>query len=209
MTGSQEGIGKLWSESGLLIRSASFSPGLSSLFFLNSDKVITAGSRIEFWDIEKFDFFRSGVEETGKVLKKHKNHTFFSGDEEGMVKFWDVRTPRPISAVSMHFDCVSGIALNNEFQVLTCGLDAQIKEYDLRKNDCFRTVKFSCGFKGIEKYGNLVFTAGEQVNLWDYRELDRVSGTARVSAKVIRVLGDFLFTGGYDGVVNSWEINLK
>ena len=206
-TGSKEGAIKFWTDSGNQVHLAHHSPGLASLLFLSKGQILSGGQSMQFFDLNQMSQFRDEISnESCKVLKSHKENTFFSSGSSGKIKLWDVRAPRSIITLSQHADEVTGLESWTETQILSCGLDAQIKVWDLRKSDCVKKLEYGNGFNGIQRLGDKVFTCGKQVCLWDLQKME-VCGVIDKKCKVIKVEEDSLVTGGFDGVVNSWKVN--
>lgn len=205
LSGSQDGTVKLWSSEESLLKIFHFSKGLKSILYLHDNKAVFGGSSIEFQDVQSGLAFHDTVsEESGKVLEKHTNFTFFSAGHSGVVKLWDVRAPRFISKLSEHFDEVTGIAVKNDFENFSCGLDGVVKVFDLRRRECVDVQKFREGIRGICFDGRFVFVAGEKLVVCD-QDCQRVLFDAEKSVKWVRSVDGMLYCGGTDGVVNIFD----
>lgn len=211
ISGSCDGILKIWSQSGELLRNLKDYSGLKSSKALTPEKLISGGSHIGFWDLESFKEFREACPSKSiECIGFHTNNTFITGSEDSKIKLWDIRAPRNISNFSGHNDDVTGVTMSSAFTVLSCSEDCTLREWDLRKNDCVSIRKSKKSLRGVLVNDNYIVTAGNSILIWDSNSFDEiVYHSGSVKSICYSNNKKLLFTAGYDAIIVAWSFNSK
>ena len=207
VSASQEGVLKVWDASLALRKSLRSPAGVKSMLALPSGKLVTGGSALCFWDLEKFSRFRDEiVTKPCNSMCVHSDFTFISGNEDCSVKLWDTRTPRSISSFEGHSGGVTGVALTSAQNIVSCSDDCTLREWDIRKADSVRVRKGKDGLRGITVKEQLIITGGRGIRVWGSEVLDEIYWHTGGVKEVRYCCGSgMLFAAGFDGVVSAWS----
>jgi small GTP-binding protein len=145
----------------------------------------------------------------------HRGELLASGDDDGVVNLWDVRSGKLLCTFEGHNHTISCLAFNPRYESLASGsVDGAVKLWDVRTGKLLRT------FEGhdnlvrsvtFDPLGYTVATASDDktVKLWNsgsgrlLRTFER--HVAVVTNASFNAQGDTLGSGSTDGTVNLWR----
>ncbi|KLT39420.1 WD40 repeat-like protein [Cutaneotrichosporon oleaginosum] len=142
-----------------------------------------------------------------------------SGDDDGVIKFWDARAPSQIREYTQHWDYISDFAYFEDRRLLvaTSG-DGHLSAIDIRRNkaepahlsaDQEDELLSVCPIKGGEKF--VVGTGLGVLSVWDRSKgwedgVDRMLGHPASVDAVVALSEDIVATGSEDGMVRVIQV---
>ena len=145
-------------------------------------------------------------------LKAGPPRVFVSGDDDGVLKVWDVRQAQtPALSLDCHQDFVSDIAFNEGYtRAITAGGDGTICAINLRagkiqkKSELLEDEQLSVA---VLKSGKKVVTGTQTgvLNIWSWGKWedvsDRFPGHPQSVQSIVKFDEDTLLTGSSDGII--------
>ena len=186
----------------------------------DSELVVTGAlDGIRVWSLEPARFLYQ-LEDFGTpahALAMHPNGFLVaSGDNKGIVRFWNLRNKTVVSEFKAHSQAISGLAITpDQKRLITASYDSTIKVWDLATGDLLDTL---IGHKGriksiaMSPNGQVLASASiDGIRLWNV-ETGRLLRHLRDHTDWVNVVafspdGQYLASGGFDKVVNLWEIS--
>ena len=154
---------------------------------------------------------------TNAIAINPNGYLLASGDNEGSVRFWNIRTANFVSEFAPHTMRISGLGFIQEGKVLvTASYDRTIKLWDLESGQLLQELKGHTGAIraiAIHPEGNILATGGtDGIILWNL-EQGRMLTKLKENEGWIQSLafspdGKYLASGGFDLVVRIWEDSL-
>jgi WD domain, G-beta repeat len=208
VTASADGITKLWSSSNSLQHTFKGAAGIKCLKSLSDQKLITAGSELNFWDIEKCEILRDSIAtKTITCIEKHTNNTYITGSESSVLYLWDLRTPRSISSFVGHSDSITGVTRSSGFTMLSCSDDCSLKEWDFRNFKLISTRKSSKAIKNILIKGNYIITGGDGIGIWTSDTHQEINTHGSIKDLYYCTQTDLIYTAGWNELITAWSFN--
>lgn len=138
-----------------------------------------------------------------------------SGDDQGKVRFWNLRDRSLVSEFTAHSEAISGLAITPDGRTLiTSSNDKTIKLWDIASGnllDIWRGHKGKVQAIALSPNGKILASASiDGVRLWSVergrlvRHLD--DNQDWVNTLAFSPDGRFLASGGFERVVNVWEV---
>jgi WD40 repeat protein len=151
-------------------------------------------------------------------LKAGPPRVFVSGDDDGVLKVWDVRqAQRPVLSLDCHQDFVSEVAFNAGYtRAISAGGDGSICAINLRagkiqkKSELLEDEQLSVA---IMKGGKKVVTGTQTgvLNIWTWGKWedisDRFPGHPQSVQSIVKIDEDTLLTGSSDGIIRIVQIH--
>ncbi|GBF80115.1 WD40 repeat domain-containing protein [Aphanothece sacrum] len=183
-------------------------------------KLVVSGALdgLRVWTLNPphFLFQLEGFGTPAYSLAMHPNgYLVASGDNRGGVRFWNLRERTLVSEFFPHKESITGLVITSDGKTLiTASQDATIKLWDIPTGNLISTL---VGHKGkiqaiaLSPDGKILASASNDgVRLWameDGRLLRRFSDHADwVNALAFSPNGRFLASGGFDKMINIWEL---
>lgn len=205
---SLDGVVKIFQGSKSPVHSIKVTQGAKLMKKLSNDKFFTAGSCIEFFDINTCKPFRQATDFQGVISSTvHTVFTFLTGNEDSSSIIWDARTPRYISKFIGHKGPVTGITMSSGFTFLTCSEDNSLKEWDLRTSSEISSRKSEGPLKEVLIKDNFILTGGRFLTVWTAETSEVVSfQSVPVKSLYLDLPSDLIFVGGYNGSLSSMSL---
>ncbi|EKD01789.1 hypothetical protein A1Q2_03852 [Trichosporon asahii var. asahii CBS 8904] len=142
-----------------------------------------------------------------------------SGDDEGVIKFWDPRSPECAREYRQHFDYISGFSyFDDKRQLVTTSGDGFLSVIDIRSkkkeplhmsDDQEDELLSICQIKGGQRF--VVGSGLGTVSVWDRKmgfgdSVDRIVGHPASVDAVVALTDDIIATGSEDGMVRVIQI---
>ena len=102
------------------------------------------GNNIKIWDIYSENMFRlpAHASPVKSVVFSPDGNTLASGNYDGTIKLWDVRTRKATRTIQEHIDSVCALAFSSDGQILASGDNKGIIQlwcpYNGRRLECFK-----------------------------------------------------------------------
>ncbi|TVQ49220.1 MAG: WD40 repeat domain-containing protein [Gloeocapsa sp. DLM2.Bin57] len=192
---------------------------LSMVISPDSSVMVTGGlDGIRVWNLipQRPIFILDGIGNPTYALAMHPNgYVVASGHQDGVVRFWNLRTTKELSEFILHDNLVSGLAFTPDGnKLITSSYDGTIKVWDLVTQQLLFTMT---GHRSIIRAialnpdGQVLASAGNDgVRLWNI-ETGEFLGVASGHTDWVQSLafsndGRRLATGGFDRIIRIWEI---
>ncbi|KAL7420308.1 WD repeat-containing protein jip5 [Cryptotrichosporon argae] len=142
-----------------------------------------------------------------------------SGDDDGVIKFWDPRQTAAIRSYAQHFDYISDLHyFDDKRQLVTTSGDAHLSVIDIRSSkpsplhvseDQEDELLSLAPIKGGQKL--LVGTGTGVLTVWDRKRgwgdcVDRIPGHPASVDAIVALTPDIVATGSEDGMVRVMQI---
>ena len=194
---------------------------VTSLKIAPDGKTLISGASdgIKVWDLSTLPYsplytLTELGNSTNKVAISPNGHLLASGNDDGRVQFWDLRSGTFISEFVPHQEPISGIAFSQEGNVLiTASHDRTVKLWDLESGQLLQELTGHSGeirTIALHPYRNILATGGKDgIILWNL-ERGEILTRLRASEGWIQSLafspnGQYLASGGFDLTVRVWE----
>ncbi len=196
-------------------------PWVQTLAFLPSGKrLITAGygKTLRLWDLETGkDVKLEGHTAAVKALAlSNDGAMLLSGDVEGLVHQWDVRSQRSVLRFKAHADEVTALALSPDHEnslLVSASTDRRIHIWDLEENKKVRSLDGGCGVLALafDAKGQTFYSSGDDhlIRRWELRT-GKLLATLKGHTGIILSLalskdGATLVSGAQDGTIRCWS----
>jgi predicted NACHT family NTPase len=143
----------------------------------------------------------------GKVLA--------TGDNDGAVRLWDIRTGKEILTCKEHRSWVYSVAFSPDSKILaSASYDQTVKLWDANSGLCFKTLQGHTDWiisVAFHPQGNFVATGSydRTIKLWDVSTgtcLQSFGGHShRVTSVTFHPQGNLIATGSFDQTVSLWD----
>jgi COMPASS component SWD3 len=226
VSGGEDAVINLWDWESGKFRATLFQHrgSVTSLKIAPDGKTLVSGAAdgIKVWDLTTLpysplytmaDFGNS----TNEVAINPNGYLVASGDSDGNVKFWNLRTGTFVSQFSPHQKRISGLAFAQEGKVLiTASYDRTIKLWDLESGQLLQELKGHTGAIraiAIHPQGNILASGGNDgIILWNLERGELVTrlreNSSWIQSLIFSPNGQFLASGGFDLMVRIWEDSL-
>jgi WD40 repeat protein len=192
---------------------------LSMVISPDSRVMVTGGlDGIRVWNLtpQRPVFVLDGIGNPTYTLAMHPNgYIVASGHQNGVVRFWNLRTTQELSEYILHDDLVSGLAFTPDGdKLITSSHDGTIKIWDLVNQQLLFTLtghRSMIRAIALNPDGKVLASAGNDgVRLWNI-ETGEFLGTASGHTDWVQSLafsndGKRLATGSFDRIIRIWEI---
>lgn len=227
ITGSGSGNISLWDvPSGDLITTLSGNSGrITSVGLSLDDTVLAVGSEdgaIKTWILEPGDEVASPntLEAIGPKVNAIAFHPIdpnllFSGDQEGVVRVWDLARQENILTLEDNVDRLVSLSVNNNGYVAGGSYDATIRIWNVESGKLTHLLKghdFVVSDVAFSPDGKLLASASydESIKIWDWQRSEVLCTLNGHSGFVYDIafsdVGNTLVSGGYDGTVRTWDL---
>ena len=197
---------------------------VTSLRIAPDGKTLVSGAAdgIKVWDLTTLPYsplyeLADYGDSTNEIAINPNGYLLASGDDDGKVKFWNLRSAKFISEFTPHKARISGLAFAQNGKVLiTASYDRTIKIWDLESGQLIKELKGHTGaIRAIALHPdeNILATGGNDgIILWNLQQ-DRILVRLRENSSWIQSLafspnGQYLASGGFDLTVRIWEDSL-
>lgn len=194
---------------------------VTSLNIAPDGKTLISGASdgIKVWDLTTFPYSplynltRLG-NSTNKIAINPNGYLLASGNDDGKVKFWNLRTGTFISEFAPHKEPISGIAFSIDGDILiTASGDRTIKLWDLESGQLLQELTGHTRAvltMALHPYKNILATGGKDgIILWNLEEgkiLTRLEESdGWIQSLAFSPNGRYLASGSYDSIVRIWE----
>lgn len=197
---------------------------VTSLTIAPDGKTLISGASdgIKVWDLTTLPYsplytLADFENSTNEVAVSPNGYLLASGDDDGKVKFWNLRTRTFISEFMPHHQRISGLAFAQEGKILiTASYDRTIKLWDLESGQLLQELTGHLGSIraiALHPQGNVLATGGNDgIILWNL-EQGKMLTKLRENSSWVQSLafspnGQYLASGGFDLTVRIWEDSL-
>ena len=194
---------------------------VTSLKIAPDGKTLVSGAAdgIKVWDLTTLPYsplyeLADYGDSTNEIAINSNGYLLASGDDDGKVKFWNLRTAQFISEFTPHKERISGLAFAQNGKVLiTASYDRTVKIWDLESGQLIQELKGHTGAIrtiALHPDENILATGGNDgIILWNLQQ-DRILARLRENNSWIQSLafspnGQYLASGGFDLTVRVWE----
>ena len=145
------------------------------------------------------------------VIRPGPTGTFFSGDDDGCVKVWDMRQQESVMSLDLAKDFIADITFNDNYtRAVTASGDGTISIINLRQQKLMHTTEM---FEDdqlsilLMKNGTKVVTGTQSgaLNIWAWGKWDdlsdRIPGHPQSVQTMIKYDEDTMLTGSSDGII--------
>lgn len=165
--------------------------GVRKLDFLTPEKLVTVAKTVKIYDLNTAQFIRKlENKENTKIysLKAIDQNVFFTGDDVGTLKMFDLRTSdKPLMDVKEHEDYLSDMDIDYSNKILlTTSGDGHLSAFNIKtKKLILQSEPFDSGFQSVRYLGHRnkvivgaedgalnIFNVGEWGNISDRFPLD-------------------------------------
>ena len=209
LTSSLDKTVKLWGISDKLIKFQTYSQSgpVKSLTSLGSYFVSgTTDSKLNVWDMEKKKEVKSYEEHLKPVnyIESLRVNTLLSASADCTIKLWDLRSERSISSFQGHNEGVSSLKSIDQNLFLSSSSDQTVKVWDVRGTRMVDSWDTGQEISAIDTYKDLVFVAGESLQIWKKGTL---LDETLARAKQVKVLpqSNKLLVGSFDNSVSIFK----
>ncbi|OMJ91640.1 hypothetical protein SteCoe_5793 [Stentor coeruleus] len=203
ISASKDGKIKLIKNKGKDIKIISANPGVNIIKILQSPKLITLGSQIEFKDLSENKNFRESIciSPTFSLTIQSEN-TFITGSNDGYIKLWDIRTSRFVANIHGHYDKITGLTMSTGCKFFSCSDDKMLKEWDLRSDQNLKVRKSEKGLKDVVVIGTFIVTGGDMITLWDNEGFENIEvHDGSIKSICYCYENEMIFSAGFDGKI--------
>jgi COMPASS component SWD3 len=226
VSGGEDAVINLWDWQSGKYRATLFQHrgSVNSLKIAPDGKTLVSGAvdGIKVWDLTTLpysplytlsDFDNS----TNEIAINPNGYLVASGDNQGNVQFWNLRTGTFISEFSPHQKHISGLAFAREGKVLiTASYDRTIKVWDLESGQLlqeFKEHKGAIRAIALHPQGNILATGGNDgIILWNLEKGEMITrlreNSSWIQSLAFSPNGRYLASGGFDLIVRIWEDSL-
>jgi COMPASS component SWD3 len=197
---------------------------INSLKIAPDGKTLVSGAAdgIKVWDLTTLPYsplytMANFGNSANEIAISDNGYLIASGDNEGTVKFWNLREGTFVSEFTPHQMQISGLAFAQNGKVLiTASYDRTIKLWDLESGQLLQELTGHTGAIraiAIHPQGNVLATGGNDgIILWDLQR-GTIITKLRENSSWIQSLtfssnGQYLASGGFDLMVRIWEDSL-
>lgn len=226
VSGGEDSIINIWDWQSGEFRATLFdhNSSVTSLDIAPDGKTLVSGAAdgIKVWDLKSFPYnplytlsrFEAGA---NTIAISPNGFLLASGDTEGKVKFWNLRTGTFVSEFLPHQSLISGLAFTQDGKILiTASHDRTIKLWDLESGQLLQELTGHTGAIraiAIHPNGDILATGGNDgIILWNLperRKLTRLrANTSWIQSLAFSPNGQYLASGGFDLEVRIWEDSL-
>ena len=189
------------------------------LDFLSPEKLITAAKSVKVYDLDSGKFVRK-LENKEKTrlysLKPINENVFFTGDDVGTLKMFDLRTgDEPLMNEKQNEDYLSDMDIDSSNRILlTTSGDGHLSAFNVKsKKFVLQSEPFDSGFQSVRYLGHRnkvvvgaedgalnIFNVGEWGNISDRLPLSKRRSFGECSIDGIEVVSDrLIIASGSDG----------
>ncbi|WWC57695.1 uncharacterized protein I303_100229 [Kwoniella dejecticola CBS 10117] len=142
-----------------------------------------------------------------------------SGDDDGIIKFWDPRKPDPIREYNQHFDYISDFTyFEDKRQLVSTSGDGHLSVIDIRSNknqpltvsadqedELLSIVQVKGGQKAIVGSGLGILSIWNRKLGWG-DSVDRIPGHPASIDAIVSLTPDIIATGSEDGMIRVLQV---
>ncbi|MGD1900354.1 MAG: WD40 repeat domain-containing protein [Phormidesmis sp.] len=144
------------------------------------------------------------------------NNLVLSGDQDGVIRIWDIASNRTIRMLDDGADRIVSLAVSADGKYVASGsYDQTIRVWSLETGDLLQTLSghdFVVSDVAFSPDGRLLVSSSydESIKTWDWAEgqsLCTLKGHAGfVYSVTVADSGNTIVSGGYDGTVRTWDL---
>ncbi|VEP14764.1 WD-40 repeat protein [Hyella patelloides LEGE 07179] len=194
---------------------------VTSLKIAPDGKTLVSGAAdgIKVWDLTTLPYtplytLADFGDPTNEIAINPNGYLVASGDDDGKVKFWNLREATFVSEFAPHKMRISGLAFIQEGKVLvTASFDRTIKLWDLESGQLLQELTGHTGkirAIAIHPNGNVLATGGNDgIILWNLEQGEIITrlkeNSSWIQSLAFSPNGQYLASGGFDLNVRIWE----